>query len=403
MLARITRATLAGIRVVDSAGVVVATGREGLGTSLAGREEVASALRGAPSSVLRKRATDQHDPPYAALSRETGFRVSLALPVLEGDRVWGAVLVSRTPMTIAKAVWADRWHLLSRVLVLLAVVALVSVAAAAFVARPIRALVGQARSIGRGEPAGFRPIRRPVVAELAELSRTLTAMAVALRDRSDYIRTFAANVSHEFKTPLASIQGAVELLVEPARPLTAEQRDRFLRNLWADARRLTRLVEKLLELARADVAAPGSGSVDAPPALHAIAERAVAEGASVTIGPMPPRLYLAVPQDVLDAVIRQLIANARQHGGTAVPVEIAIERLDAERSARVVVRDGGPGVSEANRARVFDAFFTTARDRGGTGLGLTIARSLLRPFGGRLDLLPPDGRGAAFAATIPLC
>jgi len=401
MLGRITRSTLAGIRVVDPSGVVIATGREGLGTSLAYREEVALALRGAPKSVLRRRVTDHGEPPYASLSRETGLRVSVALPVLEGDRVWGAVLVSRTPMTLAKAVYADRWHLPSRLLVVLAVVALVSVSAAAFVARPVRALLRQTRAIGRGDASGFTPIARPVVSELAELSDTLASMASALRDRNDYIRTFAANVSHEFKTPLASIQGAVELLSDHAESLSAEQRERFLKNIEADAQRLTRLVERLLDLARADAMGPTPASVEARPLLEALAGRARTEGIQATLGGLPERMTLRVPEEVLDAVVWQLISNAKQHGGEAVCVRIALESGHGHGAVRIVVHDDGPGISEANRARVFDAFFTTARERGGTGLGLTIARSLLHPFGGRLDLLPGNGPGAAFAITLP--
>lgn len=65
----------------------------------------------------------------------------------------------------------------------------------------------------------------------------------------------------------------------------------------------------------------------------------------------------------------------------------------------MVVRDDGKGISESNRARVFDAFFTTARERGGTGLGLTIAQSMLRAFGANLELLPAGEKGAAFAVV----
>ncbi|MFY0577059.1 histidine kinase dimerization/phospho-acceptor domain-containing protein [Cystobacter fuscus] len=161
-------------------------------------------------------------------------------------------MLSRTPMTLAKAVYADRWNLTAIGLVLLGVVTLMSLAGAALVVRPVRALVRQTRDIATGAPEGFAPISHPVVRELAELSESLAGMATALRDRNQYIRSFAANVSHEFKTPLAAIQGAVELLRDSAEGMSAAQRERFLSNIDADARRLTRLVQRLLELARAD-------------------------------------------------------------------------------------------------------------------------------------------------------
>jgi signal transduction histidine kinase len=333
LLTQVRRSTLAGIRVVDAQGVVVASSSMGLGTTLLARQELQRALRGEPQSVLRRRLADPEDAPLASLSRDTGVRVTVVLPVLVGERVWGAVLLSRTPMTFAKALYADRWNLTATGLVLLGVVGLMSLAAAALVVRPVRALVRQTRAIAASAPEGFEPVARPVVEELAELSESLAGMATALRDRNQYIRSFAANVSHEFKTPLASIQGAVELLRDSADGMSPEQRERFLANIDADARRLTRLVQRLLELAR--------------------------EGVRV-----------------------RLEADVAGEG-----------------RGRVVVRDDGKGISESNRARVFDAFFTTARERGGTGLGLTIAQSMLRAFGAGLELLPPEQQGAAFAVV----
>ncbi|WP_426752546.1 ATP-binding protein [Myxococcus sp. Y35] len=403
LLEQVRAVTLAGIRVVDTEGVVVASSSPRLlGTTLADRIEVQRALRGEPASVLRRRNAEPEDTPLASLSRDTGIRVSVALPVLEGKRVWGAVVLTRTPMTIAKATYADRWNLTATGFVLLGAVGLMSLAAAALVGRPVRALVKQTRAIAASDPTGFEPVARPVVAELAELSESLAGMATALRDRNQYIRSFAANVSHEFKTPLASIQGAVELLRDSADAMTPEQRSRFLANVDADARRLTRLVQRLLELARADSMTATSAQVEVAPLLESLAARARAEGVSgLHVTPPPPGLKVALPQEVLDDVLWQLVTNARQHGGEDVRVDLAVEQ-DAEPGAvRVVVRDDGRGISEANQARIFDAFFTTARERGGTGLGLTIAQSMLRAFSARLELRP-SAKGTAFAVVVPL-
>jgi signal transduction histidine kinase len=402
LLEQVRTTTLAGIRVVDTEGVVVGSSSpEVLGTTLADRPEVQRALRGEPASVLRRRYAEPEDTPLASLSRDTGIRVSVALPVLMGDRVWGAVVLARTPMTFAKAVYADRWNLTATGLVLVGAVALMSLAAGALVGRPVRALVKQTRAIAVSDPSGFEPVARPVVAELAELSEALAGMATALRDRNQYIRSFAANVSHEFKTPLASIQGAVELLRDSADVMSPEQRARFLANVDADARRLTRLVQRLLELARADSMTATPSRVELAPLLESLAVRARTEGvAEVHVAPVPADLQLPLPAEVLDDVLWQLVTNARQHGGEAVRVDLAVE-ADGTGPVRVVVRDNGRGISEANRARIFDAFFTTARERGGTGLGLTIAQSMLRAFGAGLELLPAQapGPGAAFAVV----
>ncbi|WP_141590053.1 MULTISPECIES: HAMP domain-containing sensor histidine kinase [unclassified Myxococcus] len=403
LLEQVRAATLAGIRVVDTEGVVVASSSPALlWTTLADRTEVQRALRGEPVSVLRRRVADPEDTPLASLSRDTGIRVTVALPVLEGDRVWGAVVLTRTPMTFAKATYADRWNLTATGFVLLGAVALMSLAAAALVGRPVRALVKQTRAIAMSDPSGFEPMARPVVAELAELSESLAGMATALRDRNQYIRSFAANVSHEFKTPLASIQGAVELLRDSADAMSPEQRARFLANVDSDARRLTRLVQRLLELARADSMTATPAQVELGPLLEGLALRARADGATdIHVTAPPAGLKVSLPQEVLDDVLWQLVTNARQHGGDTVRVDLSVEQAPEADLVRVVVKDRGKGISESNRARIFDAFFTTARERGGTGLGLTIAQSMLRAFHARLELLPSD-TGTTFAVVAPV-
>ncbi len=328
LLFEVARSTLAGIRVVDTQGVVVATsGISSLGTTLAAREEVLRALRGEPRSVLRQRLADPDDAPLASLSRDTGVRVTVVLPILEGERVWGAVVLSRTPMTFAKAVYADRWNLTATGLVLLGVVALMSLAAATLVVRPVRALVRQTRAIAASAPEGFEPVARPVVQELAELSESLAGMASALRDRNQYIRSFAANVSHEFKTPLASIQGAVELLRDSAEQMTPEQRERFLSNIDADARRLTRLVQRLLELARADSLVARPSRTELAPLLESLAERARAEGLAGGGGPR-----------ALGA-----LAGTARRGAGGHPLAAHHQRLAARGRGRARAAGGGRG------------------------------------------------------------
>jgi signal transduction histidine kinase len=399
LLVGAARSTLAGIRVVDVQGVIVASSGEGVGELLAGRQEVQQALAGAPQSLLRRRVSDRAAAPLESLSRESGVRVTVALPVLEQERVWGAVLLSRTPMTLAKAVYADRWNLGTTGAVLLVVVFLMALAAAALVVRPVRALVAQTRAISAQSEAGFEPVRWPIVEELAELSESLASTARALRDRNHYIRSFAASVSHEFKTPLAGIVGAVELLREGGEQMSAAQRDRFLSNVQADAERLTRLVGRLLELARADAMSAVPATCEPGEVLRRATDRARREGLEVVLQADPAPLSAALPAEVLEDIVGQLLANARQHGGATKALIAA--RAVGEGRLQLRVEDEGRGISEPNRARVFDPFFTTARAEGGTGMGLTISRALLRAFGGELTLAPAEAsRGACFVIDL---
>lgn len=383
LLVATSRATLASIRVVDTLGTVVATSNSGIGTSLAFHAEVQDALQGAPASALRERLGDPPDSALASLSRNTGVRVFVALPILRGGCVIGAILLARTPMTWAKATYADRWNLAASGSVLFGVLILASLASAALVVRPIRRLVEKANAIRAGAPPSSQPANPPRIDELFALSESLDAMAKALAEKNDALRAFAASVSHEFKTPLASIRGAIELLEDPA--MAPEQRAKFMQNVSKDADRLTRLVQRLLELTRVE-SGTARGTCDAQAVVAALSSGAVSSDPA-------PATLIAMPAEALTAALGHLIENAFQHGGTKVTLALTGKDL--------TVTDDGPGISDANRTKVFDTFFTTARATGGTGMGLSIARALMRAFGGDLTLDPPGPKGAAFRLRLP--
>ena len=252
--------TLAGIRVVDYQGVVVASTGEWLGMSMTSSREINRSLQGESVSLLRQRISDQPPPPLASISRGTGVRVFVAMPIIQDDRVWGAVLLSRTPPNITQTLYGKRYHLLYGGLMLLGIVALIAGFTSLTISRPVRALMRQAERAVRGETGAVVPLTRPGTQEIAQLSQVVARMAQTLEQRADYIRSFASHVSHEFKTPLSAIQGAVELLWDHAETMSEQERRRFLDNLRCDAQRLERLVRRLLELARADVMQIGAES-----------------------------------------------------------------------------------------------------------------------------------------------
>jgi signal transduction histidine kinase len=273
--------TLAGMRVADRTGRVVASTGESLGWSLLGQEEVRRALAGEPVSQLRQRGKGAAPSPVA-FDRGSLVRVFTATPVLDGDRIIGVVLLSRTPHTIAEALYGKRRHLAGLLAVLLATVAGFALLGMLTISRPLRAVTEQAKRTAEGERGAMSPVAHPMLREVAELSEALTRMAATLEQRADYIRDFAAHVSHEFKTPLTTIRGTVELLREHLGDMTPEDRERFLANLDAEADRLTRLVTRLLELARADVMHAGEECRPAA-VLARVAERFCAQGMNAGI------------------------------------------------------------------------------------------------------------------------
>jgi signal transduction histidine kinase len=391
--------TLAGIRVTDRHGVVVASTGGELGMSLAHLDEVRGALMGEAVSRLRERGLDRNPPPLASISRRGRVRVFVALPILIDGRVEGAVLLIRTPLDIMKALYLNRQPLLVGAAVLLTVVFLVSIFMSFFISRPIRALIQQSERASRGEKNAVVELSSPGTYEAALLSSAFARMARTLEERADYIRSFAAHVSHEFKTPLTSIRGGVELLRDHGDTMTPEERERFLVNLGEDADRLEHLVRRLLELARADVAKPGPESGDLIQVASQLVRRYQAEDFPVAIKSALPSAVVRMAPDLLESVLINLLDNARLHGGKSATVEIGTAS-DADSRIKIVIQDDGPGVSAANASRIFTPFFTTARERGGSGLGLSIVRSLLAAHGGGISL-EPSKSGARFKLSVP--
>lgn len=396
--------TLAGIKVTDYQGVVVASTREDLGKSLATQEEVRKALQGEHVSMLRERGWEGPTPPLDSISRGSQVRVFVAMPVIEGDRVLGAVLLSRTPLDLSKALYRNRFYLLSGGLVVVLVVCVVTLLTTRMVARPVKALIHQAEQVTRGEKgAASIPLKSPGTYEVDRLSRALAQMSDTLEKRADYIRTFASNVSHEFKTPLTSIRGTVELLKDHFASMSAEDREGFLHILELDTERLARLVQRLLDLARADVLKPGAEKTDVAEAFKRVTERFCREGFPITLDVSPEVHSAAMAPEVFESLLSNLVDNSRQHGGAGVHVHLS--GRTAKHSGRDVVeidvQDDGKGVSESDAARIFAPFFTTARQSGGTGLGLSIVQALVVAHHGTIALKPSPA-GARFRLVLPV-
>lgn len=377
--------TFAATRVTDERGIVVASSAGDLGLSLAHLDEVRSALSGDRVELLRERHSDEPPPPLDSLSRTTRLRVFAAAPVRDGDIIKGAVLVSRTPMSVVQSLYGIRWHLLAGATVLFGTVLLVSVFMSRTVTRPLQELALRARRVAAGERDTEVAIARPGTLEVAELATAVQRMARTLAQRADYIHSFAASVSHEFKTPLAAIRGTIELLHDHLGEMSEAERARFLGNLDLDARRLELLVQRLLELARADVARPGDETTDVA-ALFSVLSRRPGFDVSLSAAPGLPRLRLSA--DSLEAILGNLIDNARRHAGDTARVAVTAEArvVEGRSGVSIAVLDDGKGISEANLKRVFDPFFTTARDQGGTGLGLAIVRTLVLAHAGDIGL-----------------
>lgn len=384
--------TLSGIRVMDFQGIIAASTRPEDVGQIWTAEEVQTALTGRIAQTLRARDSQSPDPPLDSISRGGGIRVFVAFPILIDARVVGAVVISRTPVSLQKALHANRNVFIAVLLGIFSVAGFAAFFAIRTLGRPVAAMMRQIRNIEKGHPA--EPVLSPGTAEFAALSQALSQMDSALRARNTYIQNFARNVSHEFKTPLTSIRGAVELMqdfetMEPA------QREKFLANIMADTHHLDRLVTRLHELARAESKPRQEANVPITPILSELAKSFSEDGFEVSVD--SEDLNINVAEEVFISMMRNLLENARQHG--ASPAQVRAYR--AQDQAVIEVRDAGEGVPQAHTQKIFETFFTTARDHGGTGLGLAIVRALAEQHQGTLDL-QQDSNSSVFCLRLPL-
>ena len=390
-----SRTTLASIVLTDSAGRVLIGEDAGRG-SYAGLPEVRAALGGAPATVLRHNGAYRPHYHFEWLSRASDLRLHHARPIVAGGHVVGVLLLSRSPRALFRGLYEDGGKILLGIGLIGATLVVLSGVVSRGVTRPIEALSAASRRVAAGQ--GLAPETPPMAAvEIRALYEDFRAMAEAIERRSRYLRDFAAAVSHEFKTPLTGIRGAAELLQDHQGGMSEAERQRFLANIAADTARLSQLVTRLLDLARADMMRPEADvATDLAAPILRVADALRQPGFDIVVESPSDLPQVAVPGDALQAVLTTLVDNSRQAGAT----RIAITARTASDTVLLDIADDGPGVPEPDRTRIFDPFFTSRRDTGGTGLGLSIARSLLAASRAEIELME-GGEGARFRLVLP--
>lgn len=343
---------------------------------------------------------------YGASSRRTpgqrSMTLSSAVPVRQGGTIVGAVVVSQTTFRILQALYAVRLRLFEIVLVALLAAVLLTRLASSTIVNPIVRLQQAAAALTsrRGALGGvFARVDRKD--EVGDLARSLEELARRLDAHIKLLESFAADVAHEFRNPLAAIRTAAETI---AGADGVEERQRFLSMLVRDVDRLERLVEGVREMARID--AQLSTEARAPVDIGVLLTHIVEGRRSMQDRPIryqrsaAPLLVNASP-DRLSQVFENLIENALSFSGEH-PVDIDA----AADGGFCVVRitDRGPGIPPEHLDRIFDRFFSyrPASDRRGhMGLGLAIARTIVDGYGGRISASNRAGAGAAFEVRLP--
>lgn len=398
--------TLASIRVVNPRGTVVSSTNLQHDVSLMNRQEVAAALTGVHTAVLRKRKLTHASPSAFSISRRADFRVHVAHPITYADAVIGAVVLSRTPESLWQLVDRHKLELSLYVVVIVLLVWLLAVFTAHTIRNPLLAVVEQARRAKSGIKGSVTPLANPVTFEINELSQSVAQMAASLESRADYLMEYASHISHEFKSPVTALQGALELLLDHEGEMTAAEKHTFLANMHSDTIRLEQLVTRLLDFAKADLKKTLGAQCDLYQQLIwgvqeyrdkiCIDLETQLTAQELTSKEIQPKVLIGLDSESMQTILRNLIENAMHAGADTVKLTYQFEG----NFCVLHIMDNGDSISSANQVKIFQPFFTLHRHTGGTGLGLSIVQALLKNIGGDIRLsVSADTK--AFILTLP--
>jgi two-component system sensor histidine kinase KdpD len=259
---------------------------------------------------------------------------------------------------------------------------------------------------GRDEAIEALLQQAAVAAERTRLAEA-TQEARAETERERLRAALLSSLSHDLRTPLASILGAVTSLRQLGGALRPEDRDDLLAAIEEEAERLSRFVANLLDMTRLQAGALAASRdwIDAADAARAAVDRArqafpkTAFDLSVPPGAPPVRGDAVL----LEQALFNLLDNAARFGGEAARVSVSLEPTGD--SLRIAVTDAGPGIPAEDLPRVFDSFYRGAQSPGtpGSGLGLAISRGMLQAMGGTIEAVSPvvGGRGTRMLVQLP--
>jgi signal transduction histidine kinase len=269
--------------------------------------------------------------------------------------------------------------------------------------RPMERVTRGIRAVAGGRYDERVPVSGP--SEVRELAEDVNAMAESVQDSQRTLQQFLANVSHELKTPLTSIRGFAQAMMDGTLA-TSEERERAVRVIDAESRRVLHLVEELLDLTRIESGRQqmelAEVSVDEllSQTADVFAMRATDAGVTLTAAPATGTRVLA-DFDRVEQVLGNLVDNAFRHTPRGGAIAIGVERAPRG-MVEISVSDTGSGIAPDDLPHVFERFYRSGDEPSGSGsgLGLAIAREIVRAHGGEIRAEAGADGGSVFAFTL---
>lgn len=272
--------------------------------------------------------------------------------------------------------------------------------------QPLEQMSQVASAVSADDLSGAKLQLHQAPDEILGLAQAFNEMLVRLSSAWEQQRQFVGNVSHELRTPLAVILGYLQSLLRRGDNLSFHQQQ-AVATASAEAERTIRMLQDLLDLARAD-----SGNLHfrlSPVMLDTLVSEVAQMSRKVSnrqiqVMMTDEEVIACADQDRLQQVLINLVDNAIKYSAPDQPVDLVLEKT--ERQALIHIRDRGIGVPLAHQNRIFERFYRVdeamTRSRDGTGLGLAIAKSLIEGMEGRITLRSKPGEGSLFTIALPL-
>lgn len=333
--------------------------------------------------------------------------LSVGVPLMTGTRTLGAVYLAESVSGAEAAVDDIRKNLIIFAVITSILVAMLSFVLSLMTTAPIDEFIAVSKEISKGN-FSIR-VKEKGTSELQEMAKALNYMSQELEDFEQNRKKFVSDVSHELKTPLATIKLICDSIVTTDNP-EPDMVKEFLGDLSEEVDRLTRLVERLLTLTKMDAnqKVKEATPVDFVVMLKAI-ERKLMPNANaknimfyddfgdITLEPVMldyDKIWEAI-YNVTDNAIKYTQEGGYVRMGLGIKNQMLV----------VTVEDNGQGIPDSEKEHIFDRFYrlddSRARDTGGTGLGLAIAREAVLLHGGEISVKDAKSGGSIFTITIP--
>jgi len=276
------------------------------------------------------------------------------------------------------------------------------------ITKPLISITNASQEIAKGNYNQRVQVTADNGDELAQLGHSFNRMAAQLEQTENMRRQLIGDISHELRTPLTAIKGSMEGLIDGV--LTSDETT-FM-HIYREADRLQRLVEDLQELSRVegDAFKINKEDINVDKLLHdalaPLLNTFNKKGVQVSIHSEKNLPSVMVNHDRIIQVIQNLLGNALQFTPENGTIEINAKKVDA--FVHISVRDNGAGIKADHLPHIFERFYRADRSRsrqngGGSGIGLTIAQSLVEAHGGKIWAdSKGEGRGSTFTFTLPV-